>query len=376
MPQSHDYTAVPQPDEEPRTNSARVSTSDTPTCAIICAVAVSLIWLAFLLVSPRPFYAVLFTFVAILPAYLVALFVLRRFKDHAVSKSFLFSQFILGAVPLSFAVLIVETIIGLVIALTLFSSDMKKIKKLMAASVPSAQTHFNRNDLFQTIHTFNASSTDDKSASDLLAQQVMEMLPLWKLLLMSILTAFVVAALTEELGKWLIARRYKLVNELEPNVDNARSISCKGILSVACMGALGFATAEHALFSMGMSLAPSSGFPLAQLTTLTFRALLAFPIHVGTQCYIAVATAQTFLFREPSRVLSALFLAVVFHGTFDATPFVLSLLYLKLGIPSWTMLLVPPVQVSLAVLLLVLCRGRYKALLEKEQMLSTSDAAV
>lgn len=377
MSHPHQYTVVPQPHDEPRSSSVAVSPSETPTCSILCAVVVSLIWLFFLFASPRPFYAALFTFVAVLPAYLVALFVLRNFNDHAVTKSFLFSQFVIGAVPLSFAVLAVEMIITLLLFLAIFSSDLNKIFNLLGTATASDQTHhLDRISLRHAAHAFNSSSTDDNSSSDLLTKQLTEMLPFWKLLLMALLTAFIVAALTEELGKWLISRRHKLVNALQSNLNNARSISCKGILSIACIGALGFATAEHALFSLGMSLSPTPPFPFAQLGTLIFRALLAFPVHVGTQCYVAVATAQTVLFREKSRVFSALVLAVALHGSFDATPLAIGLLYVKAGFPSWTMLLTPVVQVALTVLLLVLCRARYKALLERESMLSTCDASV
>ncbi|CAN8067492.1 unnamed protein product [Agarophyton chilense] len=378
MPPTHTYTAPPSPDDIQRNQSLAPSSSRIPFFAWLCIGCIPFLWLFLVLNSPRPLYNIFFTLLSILPAILVGKFVLKVFADEAVSKSFLISQFLLGAFPLSVVVVIVETVWALVFGKILFSSEIVQFNEFLGLDSaidgkPPSGTGVNR--MIREIHSTFASSGDSLGKSpdpDKILEYLREHVPLWKMIVFALFFAFIVAGLTEEVAKWTLARRYRVVNKMAENLEWDRRISCRGILSVACTGALGFATIENYGFVTGLASSPDSKFGLGLVAMALFRGLLAFPVHVGAQFYVAIAAAQSYIFREPIGVMKSLFIAVMFHGLFDAISFLMLLFVGVLGAPSWMNVFAPILQSCLTVLLVVLCRGRYKALLERERMVFLS----
>lgn len=104
-----------------------------------------------------------------------------------------------------------------------------------------------------------------------------------------------------------------------------------------------------------------------------FRGAVALPVHVGTQLYVAVVAAQRYVFLDDVKVSTALFQAILFHGTFDAIAFISTFLVGTKRIPVWVGFLVPVADIIMVSLLLLVCRARYKALLERERVALVSE---
>lgn len=86
-----------------------------------------------------------------------------------------------------------------------------------------------------------------------------------------LLCSVVVAAFTEEMAKYLVGRRcYKKLEE---------GIGCRGVIACVSSAALGLAGAEHVMYAVGYI--ATMGFFAGILEGL-YRALIAFPLHVGT----------------------------------------------------------------------------------------------
>lgn len=333
---------------------------------------VSVLLLAILVssLSPNPLYALMFAFLAILPAGIVARFLMTNFHDTAVSEPFLVKQFFIGAIPLAILVLIVELIFTGIISLALFSSELATVSDELLNGANSTLP-LNTTTPTDTTRT----QTTLKLQSILLAinkrsflDVMLEVVPLWKAVLYSFLTAFLVAALVEEVGKWLVSGRYKKINSEPSNLELGRTISCRGILAICSMGALGFATIENLGFVLFLSASRSDGFPFNLVFMAVLRGILAFPVHVGAQFFVGVTAAQNYIFHDNRSVFYAILIVIMFHGSFDAAALVVSDLLTMRSWPQWSMAFVIGFQLFLAGLLLILCRGRSKALLERERI--------
>ncbi|CAN8075147.1 unnamed protein product [Agarophyton chilense] len=347
--------------------------SGIPLVTWICIVLTPLLWLFGVLASSRSIHLISLTLLSILPAVLVGKFVLKKFADEAVTKSFLISQFFLGAFLLSPIVVIVDSGLALVFGFILFSSEIVELCKF-----PGLLNAIDGPNLFETDITRAFDSTLAVSGEplginpDMIFAYIREHVPLWKMIVYALFSAFIVAGLTDEVAKWMLARRYREVNKRDENLDRYCCISCKGILSVACMGALGFATIENYGFVMGLRSSPDSRFGLRLVSLALFRGFLAFPVHVGAQFYVAVAAAQSYIFREPIGVVKSLSIAALIHGLFDAISLVTLIFVGVLGVPPWVDISVIMLQACLTILLVVVCRVRYKALLQREKMVQKS----
>lgn len=300
--------------------------------------------------SPRPFYSSLFVLLAFVPALPVASFIVQKFRDPAVRNSFLTTQFLLGAVPLIFIVGLVELFLSAAFAFLVFRSEISAAREALA-----------------NLQTINATPAETDKA----LQQLLTIIPLWKVILFFLLVAFITAGFVEETGKWLVARRYRKL--LIPEDARAVPIGVRGVLACACAGALGFALTENVAYVLGIAKTTQSGVSFALIGIALLRGVLAFPVHVGTQFYVGLSAAESHVLRDRVSVSLALFLAVLFHGTFDAVAFVCMVLIGLKKLPEWVGLFVPVFDLMLIGFLLLLCRGRYKGLLERERVLIASD---
>ena len=192
----------------------------------------------------------------------------------------------------------------------------------------------------------------------------------------AILTIFLACASVEEVGKWLLARRYKKLNHYFQNSQPSRSMSSRGIILYACFGALGVITSQTLfffLFCLNTSGVPAMFFPSYGLWGVLLFALLSIPVQISSQVYVAIAAAKTVVFHDPDCVMFALFVAVLFHGAFLTVAMIEGLvLWAGFQFPRNGALGAVVVQVVLVVSFLVLCRAKYNAVLERERVMLAS----
>lgn len=344
-----DDAIPPESSDHPQPSGDRFVFSGCTYFLLFIAAAVLI---AAVVTSPRPFYTLLFVILAFLPAVPVARFILRNFQDSAVSKSFLLTQFLLGAVPLIIVAGQVELVLTVIFAIMVFRSELAAAKQALS----SIQ---------------GATSSTDQDKADAALQALLKVTPLWKVLIFFLLVAFITAGLVEEAGKWFVARRYRKLDNAEDS-SSAR-IGCRGILASACASALGFAMTENVGYVLGIANANRTGFSFGLVGLALLRGILAYPVHVGTQFYVGVSAARWHVLGDRASVAWALFVAVLFHGTFDAVAFICMVLVGLKRIPEWVGAFVPVFDVVLVGFLLLLCRGRYTALLQRERVLMVTD---
>lgn len=373
-PSAETLTQLPPhgPNRNPFPSDFQTSDREPTACNVAGLVLASAIFVVLVVGSPNPWYALLFAILAVLPAGLIGRFLLNNFKDEAVPNSFLFKQFFIGAVPLIMFVVFIETAVSVVFILLIFRPELKQVQSLVtdgSRGIVGGAT-------LNAIRSFGTLVSHQKVGSgqqnDAFPEKLFEISPFWKVILFAVLTAFIVAGVIEEVGKWIVAQRYKKVDYDPENYEAGRKIGCRGILAVACMGALGFATIENIAYVLGLSMTPAEGFPFELVGMALLRGFLAFPVHVGAQFYVGVSAAQRYVFQDPSNVSLALFIAVLFHGSFDTASLVVAACIKKKLLAEWTIALVFPFHIFLVILLLLLCRGRYKALLERERIVMAS----
>lgn len=244
----------------------------------------------------------------------------------------------------------VEWLLSALLGIAIFASDYDRV----AAALDEIQE----------------SDLPDGDSTSVIIDALAKILPLWKVLLFFILTSFLVAGVVEELGKWIIARRYRKIEPERAADDDmvVPNIGCRGILASFCMTALGFAATENVFYMLGILQANRGSFSFGAAGLVLMRRLLAYPVHVGTTFYVGVAAARRHVFGDGISVGLALSVAIILHGVFDGVGF-LALILVTLGkVPKWVGGGVPVFDLGLVGLLLLLCRGRYKALLEREKV--------
>lgn len=301
--------------------------------------------------APNLGVGLLFIFVSLLPAFIVAWFVLTRFRDEIADRSFLLMQFLIGAIPLVLVLVPFEILTTLIAATPIFFSVVDDIKE-------------HAQDIMEAVEK------EDFLQVQQIIEKIFQTVPLWTVIITTLLVAYISAGTVEEVGKWLAARRFIGLECICGNDD--RRVGCRGIMASACMVALGFATIENIGYVSGMAKASSSTGSVLMFVALgLFRGVVAFPVHVGTQLYVAITAAKKRVFADDVSVFWALVQAILFHGTFDAIAFISMILVGFGSAPAWIGILVPVVDVIMAVLLLLVCRARYKSLLERERMAIT-----
>lgn len=348
--------------------AAPSATEEEPlTCGTIALLVSVPVFLTLLCVgTPRPLIALMFVLIAIVPALICAYLIRRYLRDPYVSRSFLVKQFFLGAVPGILLVAIVEIIITVAAALLLFANEIKSV------ALPS-----------------QAKGGKPLTDAELL-KFLTESIPVWKIIIMLVIMAYLVAGVTEEGAKWFLARRHLRLQQARPAgidegdvfEDSAErdefgaaisphqpSIGCRGVLACACTGALGLAASEHLGYVLGFS-GFGTKLSLAAVGSAIFRGMLAFPVHLGTAFYIGLAMAQKSVLGDSVSVGRAFAVAVFIHGTFDFYAFLTGVLGASgaFGSPPWLPFTAPVVDIVIVVLLILLCRGRYGALLEREHV--------
>lgn len=342
-----------QDDGERQPHTSNRSLNSGQICIAILFTAV-LVWL--IISSRHPLYTSISTVLAILPAGFIAKIIARQLHDDAVPNSFLFTQFILGSIVLSLGVLALEFTLTLVLIAIFFRKEAVALSNSLSDS------------------TSNPSITPEQATAQLI--ELLKQIPIWKMIIAVLFVSLVIAALCEEASKWMLARRYRRVNHISDNVANERRISVRGILAVASTGALGFAAVENLGFVLGLATPKKGSFPFQLVALSLLRASLAFPLHIGAQFYIALAAAQRHLLGDGPSVFASFFIAITFHGLFDAVALAALLLVTAKVIPQWAAYFVTAVQAVFVLLLMMLCRSRYKALIEREFAVSSEATAV
>lgn len=329
---------------DPQSSPPGIEWSRVNPCLVIVTLLVVIVLIAAVVVSSNPFYTLIFILVAVLPAIIFLRIIKRRFHDDAVPSFFLVSQFLFAAVPLTFIVFIVETLLSLIFFFIVLSPELSALLKRQ----------------------------DDEPLS---IEDLKALIPTWKLVTLALLSGYIVAAITEESAKWLLSRRYRRINEIPSNQQNDLRISVRGVLAIASVSALGFATFENVLYLIGWS-EPSKtgGFPIGRAGLAVLRDIFAFPLHIGTTFVIALVEARRFVLSDTLSVWSAFATAIFFHGTFDASALVIAALVLKGVLPEWCEAIAVAIQAVLVILLVVLCRSRFQALIERERALAVDDS--
>lgn len=306
-----------------------------------------------ILQTPNILEGLLFAFIALLPAFIIGWLVLTRFRDELANGAFLFMQFLIAAIPLIILVIPAELFIAAICAAPVIINVLLHMQDELE-DVAAA-----------------AAAQDEKKLQEFLAEAV-QYVSLPAVIITALLIAYFSAGMVEEIGKWFVSRRFLGLECICGNDD--KIVGCRGILASACMAGLGFATTENIGYVMGMSkLAKGTGGTFLAAFLGLFRGVIAVPTHVGTQLYVGIAAAQRHVFLDEVKVSIALFHAILFHGTFDAVAFVVTILVVTETVPVWLGLLVPVVDIFLVTLLLLVCRARYKALLERERVALASE---
>ena len=300
-----------------------------------------------------------------LPGIIVLLFILRKFYDPAVSRKSLFIQFLLGAIPLAVAIIIIQGVLSALIMFIFYSdrlmneidsdsaeaAEVQTAARFIASLLPLVRHH--------SVNTSNGVS---------LFQTFRK--PLWKLILATLLIVFVTSSAVEEIGKWILARRYRNLNDKDDDLQSQTRIGCKGILAIISIGALGFAFFENVLYAGLISTAEQD--LLLRLGIVFLRGSIAFTLHVSTQFYVGVAAASQYVFRDHANIALSLFISILFHGTFNAFELITIPFATEADVPTYISFITLGLQIGSVCLLLLLCRGRYKALLDRERMVATA----
>lgn len=319
----------------------------------ITLVTITIMLIVFIALSARPLFTLLFVFLSLLPAFPAVHFVCTRFGDKAIGWTYLLHQLLLGAIPLVLFTTIAGWALTSGIGYIIFRNDLPEVNTALETP-PTVDEDGNTHDLFASL---------------------LETIPLWKMILFFLLIAYIAVGFVEEVAKWMLARRYRKVDQENAELDanSGARIGCKGILAIACMGAIGFAACENMGYILAITLVNRTDFSFRLVGITLIRGLLAYPLHVGSQFFVAVSAAQWYVFKDRSNVVIALLVAALFHGTFDAVGLLTMLFIGGNMMPAWTKYIVLAFEFVLIGTLLLLCRSRYKALLAREQLVLASD---
>lgn len=359
MSNTNDYEAVPMDENinaplNASRQTARLSATPSRSfnaCSIIYLVLAAIFLVLILVLSSSPLTSAFFLFLALLPAVVCVYLIVKKLPDASLSPSFLVIQFFLGALPLVFLVFFAEYFTTFILIIALVAPQSSELQPIFNA-LPQQEP---------------GQKMSDEELQKLF-QQIVNIIPKWKFFFALLFMAYVTAATIEEAGKWFAARRYRKI--MIDQVIEARppEIGYRAILASACMVATGFAATENIAYVVGGSIS-RGGVTWGNIGLALLRGVLAFPVHVGTQFYIATSAARYAIFHEQSKVFRAFLVAVLFHGTFDFVAFGIGALVGLGKIPDWFNALVVVFDIVLVLVLLRLCTNQFRILKSKESAL-------
>lgn len=283
---------------EPPRSDPLVDRSSEPvnTHAKVLLALVPILLILITFATGKPGIILLVTIVTFGPVVIWYLAIQRLLQDRALSKSFLIQQVFIGAVPAYILSLLAEVVLAVLLFLALFFPNIMQIAK-KAASMGNGQPL-------------------TQEQQEQLTAAASKMIPLWKFLLGGIIAAFLVAGLVEEIAKYLMTRRYRKLS----------SIDVPGVLAVASAGALGLAGTEQFFYSLRMA---ARGNTWIGFLVSLYRAVFAFPLHIGTAFYIGIAVAKKEIQNMDTSIPLAITVAVLFHGAFDAVEMTAAFLVMR-----------------------------------------------
>lgn len=262
-------------------------------------------------VTPSPFKYIVSYYLALFPCCVAFALIIYRLRDSAVSKSFLLGCVFISGVPIILLVSAMELGIMLVGILAILGDSANRLAQEYMQGISDLE---NATDSISPGDLSPEQKKALKVAADRVWQQIKDQIPLWKILAVIFLMAFLVAAFTEEMAKYLVGRRYRRYTRS----DSDSRIGVRGVISCFAASALGFAGSEHIMYATGY-VAQMAFFPA--LWSSVLRALLAFPLHVGTTFWIGTRAAQFAVLKQPVSFLLSISVAIFFHGTLDAMAF-------------------------------------------------------
>lgn len=295
-------------------------------------ISIIFLLLLYILFSRSPLVSLVGAFVALVPAVISGVFVVRLATPE-LPKEFYIEQIFFGALPGFALALIAEVVLALIAGLTVFRPDIEK-----AAFVLRDHPKMRPNEL---------------------ASAIAREIGAWKVVVIALMTAFVLAAGVEETMKLVVGLRSKKLT-----AGGARDVglSPHSVVVGVVGGALGLAMAEHFFYTVQMFSRMKS--LLAATLVSLLRAVLAFPVHCGTAMIIGVALAKNMVLRTGAKVWPSFLLAVFIHGSFDAVAMVTTGLISSGVLPKspWFGFGIILGDILVAVVLMVYCRRIYKSL--------------
>jgi len=248
--------------------------------------------------------------VACIPPFFVLGFILLQITDDSLSRSFIVEQLFVGGIIGYSIAFIAEILLGFAASMVLFKDQL-----------PIVLEEYSSEKLFNIAQT----------------------VPEWKLILAPVVAAFIIAAGIEEFVKYNVGRRARSVGMLSP----------QNFVGGVMLGALGLATTEHFIISVRAIAAEGWENIVPAMELSLFRALTAFPLHVGNGLLIGIAMAQR------SNVFVALAIAVLFHGSFDFALMIVQVLLFLEKVPEYTQYGALAFNILLVCGLMWLCKRRY-----------------
>lgn len=313
--------------------------------------------------SARPAATAAAGYCALAPPAALFAAVAARLPDAAVSRPFLLRTAFIAAGPALLAVLVVEIPVAALGMFAVFGGTLAPLAQEYADGVADATAAVGAGASTAPADLSSAQKEALRAGIQRVWDRVRAEIPLWRAVAAVVLMAFVVAAGTEELAKYLVARR---AHALRP-----AGIRARGVVSVAAAAALGLAGSEHVMYAMNFS-AQFDSLPRA-LAEGALRAAFAFPMHVGTTFWVGTRMARYAVLRD-RRVGFAKSLAVpvLFHGALDAFAFLAMAEEATLPLLTY---LTYPFNLVIIVVLLTMCRNEFYDLVACEDAVLSAEEA-
>lgn len=308
--------------------------------------------------TPSPLTFIAAYYVSLIPSLLSYTLIIHHLPDPSITPSFLLTTMFISSVPLILLTSIIELLITFIAILTVLGGDATVFAEQYIAGIS------NLTNVADGASPSPAGLSPDqreamKSFAYAFWRGVRDQIPLWKLLAILFLLAYLVAALTEEVAKYGVARRHRVIP----------SASVRGVVATFAASAVGFAGAEHVLYATGY--VARMGL-LSALSASVARAFIAFPLHVGTTFWIGTRAARYAVLKERVSFWKSIAVAVFFHGTLDAVAFLGAAEESNWPALAWFVL---PIQAALVVALMTLGRRAFLKVVEEERIILDAEEA-
>lgn len=305
--------------------------------------------LAVVFKADKPLQSLGSTFTVIFPSAIVIYLSNMYLKDKAVPSAFIWNQFLIAAMPFLVIVSAMQQFLAYTIAFLSMFSKIEEITEL-----------FQDFQEFEKLPVLNA------------VEKVMSTLFYEQRLALFILVTFFVKILIEEVAKWLLARRYRYVNDLEENKEKSRRISSLGAVHIAATGTVGFITIK----TVYKILSPFELilFSLAPVPFQLSKALLNardFVLHILTTSYVTLSSAQNTILGEKCSAMRSIVFVVVFRFVFENASGSIDPFTLQFN-PILEIYDAYLVQFSLLMYLGFICIRKFKRIHEQEKMMAAS----